>query len=109
ASHGSDAPTDHEAGTAQSRTASVDKSADGEHANRVSRLKRNYDVAVIDLAPTEMVLQGGLQRRENPAIHIVLCCAEKQEATNHPAKIAWARASLWQGRFTRCRSSSLRR
>ena len=54
--HRSEAPENHGNGIANASTKSIDHSTDENHAQRISRLKREHEIPVIDLIPTEFVL-----------------------------------------------------
>ena len=54
--HRSEAPENHGNGIANASTESIDHSTDENHAQGISRLKREHEIPVIDLIPTEFVL-----------------------------------------------------
>lgn len=85
---GSETPEDHRQRIAQSRAQPVDEPADHYHAKCVGSLKGEDKIAVVDLVPSEVVLQRGLEHAKHLAIHVVLGDAEEKQRTDDPAKAA---------------------
>ena len=86
--HGSQAPEDHGQRIAQPRSQPIDHPAHHHHAHRVSRLKGKHQIAEVDLVPSQIVLQGGLENSQDLAVHVVFGDSEQQEGADDPAEIA---------------------
>ena len=84
--HRGEAPESHGYRITCSRTEAVNEASDEQHACRIGDLEVRNEMAILDVVPTEVVLQRGLQNAEQLAIHVIFRDAEKKESADHPAK-----------------------
>ena len=75
--HRGQTPARHRQRVSDACSQPIDQAANYQHAERVSSLKSEYEIAVINLAPAELVLQGILQDADHLAVHVVLGRAEQ--------------------------------
>src|SRR5579883_1766199 len=85
-SHGGGAPENHGDAVADARPDAVNQRAHAEHTRGVSELEETDEIAVVDFAPSESVLQGAFEDAENLAIHVIFCDAEEQQRTDNPTE-----------------------
>src|SRR6266446_10196396 len=86
--HGREAPEGHRDCIPDARAEAIDEAPNEQHASGIGDLKIRDEVAVLDVVPSEVVLQGGLQDAKDLTIDVVFRDAEKKERANHPAEIA---------------------
>ena len=65
-------PKDHCQSVTNFGAQAVDESPHHNHSDGVRRLKREYQVSVVDLVPAESMLQRGFQDAEDLAVHVIL-------------------------------------
>src|SRR5258708_28792021 len=85
-SHRREAPENHGNSITNPRAHTVNQAAHKNHADRIGRLKREYQVSVVDVVPAQVVLKRAFQNAEHLPVHIVFGYAQKQEAADHPAE-----------------------
>src|SRR5208282_138147 len=71
--HRGQTPENHGQGVAEASADAIDQPAHEQNANRVSRLERKHEIAVIDFIPAQIMLQSGLQDSEDLAVHVIFC------------------------------------
>ena len=71
-SHGSQAPENHGQGVTKARAKTVHDPADHQHAQRIAGLENHREIAVVNLTPTQFMLQRGLEHPQDIAVHVVL-------------------------------------
>ncbi len=86
--HRGKAPDDDGDRESLARTKSVDDPAGDEQADAVGELKREHDVAVVDLRPAELTLQRRLQDADHLAIDVVDGGGEEEKRADDPAEPA---------------------
>lgn len=69
--HGGDAPHQDRQRKSFARSQAVDKFPDEEQSRSVGELEGENDVAVADLGPTELQLQGRLEQADDLAVHVI--------------------------------------
>src|SRR5262249_53407304 len=107
-SHGRDRPEADSDGEPDSRADAIHQPARIDIAERVRELKRDDDVAVVDLAPSEPLLERRLENADHLAVDVVDRGGEEQQRADRPAKAVraggrdWRRArpGSWQGGHT---------
>jgi hypothetical protein len=62
--HGGETPESHGQRVTGAGTEAIDEASDEQHAGRVSHLEVRNEMAVLDVVPTKIVLQRGLQNAE---------------------------------------------
>src|SRR5205085_6982727 len=83
--HRRDAPHDNGERKPFPDSEAIDDPAHHQKADRVRNLEREYDVAVIDLAPMELLLESRLQNTDDLPVDVVDRCCKKQEPANDPS------------------------
>ena len=91
--HGSQAPEDHGQRVSQPCTQPVNDPAHQQHADRISPLERQHQIAEVNVVPSQIVLQWALEDSQDLSVHIVFRGSEKQEGADNPAEVAgpWRR------------------
>jgi len=85
------------------RPEAVDEPTEAEQADRVGRLEGRVDLAKLGVGPMQLVVQNGLEQREDLAIDVVDRRGEEEQRANQPAVPAHARLFTRFSRNFGCR------
>ena len=69
--HCGEAPKCHCECITQPGTQAINETPKHDHSQRVGCLKRKYQVSVINLSPSEIVLQSGFKDAQDLAVHVI--------------------------------------
>src|SRR5690606_27695094 len=83
--HGGDAPDAERDGHAEPRAHPVEQAAYHEQAHRIAGLERGDDIAVVDLAPTQILLDERLEHANDLTVDIVDGDDEEEQGADGPA------------------------
>src|SRR5215813_737577 len=82
-----EAPENHRQRIAHSCADAIDDPTAYGHPHRVRTLKSNYEVPVVDIVPSQIILEQCFQHSKQLPVHVILRDSEEQQRTDDPAKM----------------------
>src|SRR5215472_1581585 len=86
---GGGTPDEHRQQKAPASPEPVDHTAHDKKPHGIRDVKREYDVAVTDLAPAQLALQNGFQQRDDLPVHVVDGGGEEEQRTDGPPSMSY--------------------